>query len=181
MSRFSSQFATLVLVCLAASGCSTAPRSSDNRADLRTEAGRALAKAEKHDPSLSQALHSSAGYAVFPSVGKAAAGVGGAYGKGILYENDRMVGYCDLSQASIGLQLGGQNYTEIICFENAAALRKFKAGDFALDAQTSAVVLEAGVGANARYSDGVKIFTTDEEGMMIEASVGGQDFDYEPI
>jgi lipid-binding SYLF domain-containing protein len=169
------------LACFALGACSTAPRSSEGRTDIRMEAGRALAKAERHDPSLSSALHSSAGYAVFPDIGKAAVGVGGAYGKGVLYERERVVGYCDNKQASIGLQLGGQTYTEIICFEDAAALEKFKDGDFALDAQTSAVAIESGVGANARYSNGVKVFTTDESGMMIEASVGGQKFTYEPL
>ena len=181
MIRFLFPFSALVIACLAFSGCTTAPRSDEGRTDLRNDAGRALAKAEKHDPSLAEALRSAAGYAVFPSVGKAAAGVGGAYGKGVLYDSDSMVGYCDLTQASIGLQLGGQNYTEIICFENEAALKKFQSGDFALDAQTSAVAIESGVGANARYSDGVKVFTTDEEGMMIEASVGGQKFAYQPF
>jgi lipid-binding SYLF domain-containing protein len=117
---------------------------------------------------------------VFPTVGKGAVGVGGAYGKGVLYENGTPVGYCDLSQASIGLQLGGQGYTEIIAFENQDALNRFKSGNFAFDAQATAVALKSGAGANAKYANGVAVFTMDEAGLMYEASIGGQKFSYQP-
>ena len=91
-----------------------------------------------------------------------------------------MVGYCDLSQASIGLQLGGQAYTEIIAFEDKAALDKFKTGNLAFAAQATAVALKSGAGANAKYDDGVAVFTMGESGLMYEASIGGQSFSYQP-
>ena len=90
------------------------------------------------------------------------------------------MGYCDLSQASIGVQLGGQKYTEIICFETAQAVQNFKEGHFRFDAQATAVALKSGAGANAKYKDGVAVFTMDESGLMYEASVGGQKFSYQP-
>ena len=168
-----------LLGLLALGGCSTAPRSAEGRADIETQADSALAKAKQTDPSLAPVLRDAAGYAVFPSVGKGGAGLGGAYGKGVLYERDRMVGYCDLSQATIGLQLGGQAYTQIIAFETREALNSFKAGQFAFDAQATAVALQAGAGANAPYAHGVAVFTMDEAGLMYEASVGGQRFSYQ--
>lgn len=161
-------------------GCSTAPKSEAARAEIQDEAATALATAQKNDPTLTPVLNSAAGYAVFPTVGKGAIGVGGAYGRGVLYEGGTMVGYCDLSQASIGLQLGGQAYTEIIAFENKAALDKFKTGNLAFAAQATAVALKSGAGANAKYDDGVAVFTMGESGLMYEASIGGQSFSYQP-
>ena len=110
-----------------------------------------------------------------------AIGVGGAYGRGVLYQGGRQIGYCDLSQGSIGLQLGGQAYTEIIAFENQSAIQEFKNNNFEFGAQASAVALESGSGANAKYDDGVAVFTMDEKGLMFEASVGGQRFTYTPF
>jgi lipid-binding SYLF domain-containing protein len=134
-----------------------------------------------NDPSLGAFLDKSVGYAVFPTVGKGAIGVGGAYGRGVLYEGGRQIGYCDLSQGSIGLQLGGQKYTEIIAFETKPAIQEFKNNNFEFDAQASAVALESGSGANAKYDDGVAVFTMDEKGLMFEASVGGQRFTFVPF
>jgi lipid-binding SYLF domain-containing protein len=125
-------------------------------------------------------LRKAAGYAVFPTVGKGGIGLGGAYGKGVLYQMGAPVGYCDLSQATIGLQLGGQSYSEIIAFETAESLASFKSGKFQFAAQAPAVALKSGDGTNAKYRDGVAVFTMDEAGLMGEASLGGQDFSYQP-
>ena len=108
--------------CLAWTACSTAPRSAEGKAEIVGKAEAAVAKAEAKDPALTKVLRNAAGYAVFPTVGKGAVGVGGAYGKGVLYERGRMVGYCDLTQATVGIQLGGQSYTEIIAFETQKAV-----------------------------------------------------------
>ena len=133
------------------------------------------------DPGLQKFFDTAAGYAVFPKIGKAAWVVGGAYGKGILYESGRAAGYCDMTQATVGLAYGGQAYTEIIFFETPEALNKFKAGNLAFAAQASAVAVKSGASANAKYSNGVLIFTRGEAGLMVEASVGGQKFSYQPF
>jgi lipid-binding SYLF domain-containing protein len=91
------------------------------------------------------------------------------------------VGYCDLSQASVGFQLGAQTYSEILCFEDQKAFDRFKAGTFTFDAQATAVALESGAGANAKYNEGVSVFTMDEKGLMFEAAVGGQEFSYQAL
>ena len=130
---------------------------------------------------MSKFFTEAAGYGVFPTVGKGAIGVGGAYGRGELYAGGQLAGYCTLTQASIGLALGGQTYTELIFFENAAALNRFKSGNFTFAAQASAVALKSGASANAKYADGVAVFTMGEAGLMYEASIGGQKFTYEPI
>ncbi len=173
----------LTCVCLCAglllAGCETAPKSNLGRADLDKAVQDTIAKAKARDPSLDRFFTQSVGYAVFPTVGKAAAGVGGAYGQGELFENGAVVGYCSLTQATVGAQVGGQAYSEFIFFEDKEALNRFKYGNFALAAQASAVVLASGASANARYENGVAVFTLAEQGLMLEASVGGQKFSYE--
>src|SRR4029450_4907774 len=104
-------------------------------------------KAKVQDPALQAFLDKAYGYAIFPSVGKGAVGVGGAYGKGEVFERGNKIGYCDLSQATIGLALGGQTFTEIVAFENKAALDSFKGGNVKFAGQASAVGLKAGSGA----------------------------------
>ena len=164
---------------LALAACHTAPASREGKADLRRSSADALADAQKNDSSLRDLIGRSAGYAVFPSVGKGAIGIGGAYGKGDLYQNGAVVGYCDMTQGSIGFALGGQSYTEILVFETPAAVETFKNGNFRFDAQATAVALKSGAGANAKFANGVAVFTTDEAGLMYEASIGGQKFSYQ--
>jgi len=174
---------TCVIVAVAVflvAGCSTAPKSAEGRAELNTKVQNAVDSAVESDPGLKKFFDEAAGYAVFPTVGKGAIGVGGAYGRGELYEGGQLAGYCTLTQASIGLALGGQAYTELIFFETEAALDRFKSGNFAFAAQASAVALKSGASANAKYTDGVAVFTMGEAGLMYEASVGGQKFSYRP-
>ena len=168
------------LLLMAAFGCETAPKTTGGKTDLETEASVALSKARTADPSIGRVISESAGHAVFPKIGKGAVGVGGAYGKGVLYQGNAAVGYCDMTQASIGLQLGGQTYTEIIVFKSTEALDRFKGGHFVFDAQATAVAVRSGAAANASYSNGVAVFTMDAAGLMFESSVGGQKFSYEP-
>ena len=168
-----------LFLSLTIAACSTAPSTEADKADIRAEAERALATAQRNDTSLTPMIKAAKGYAVFPTVGKGAIGVGGAYGKGVLYEDGVFAGYCDLSQVSIGFQLGGQAYTEIIAFENADAVNLFKSGNFAFGAQATAVALKSGAGGNAKYSSGVAVFTMGESGLMYEASVGGQKFSFQ--
>lgn len=171
----------LAVAGLTTLACSTAPDSSAGKTEIRQEADAAVAKAKSHDAGLAATLKSAHAYAVFPEVGKGGAGVGGAYGKGVVYQGGRAIGYCDLSQATLGLQLGAQTYTEIVCFENQRSLQHFMDGDLTLNAQAAAVAIESGMSANAKYHDGVAVFTTDEKGLMAEVSVGGQKFTYQAI
>jgi len=170
--------AGLLAVC-AMTACSTAPKTTAGKMELRRSSADALADAQKNDPTFQNVIARSAGYAVFPTVGKGAIGIGGAYGKGDLYQSGRVVGYCDMTQASIGVALGGQAYTEILVFETQNALEIFKQGNFRFDAQATAVALKSGDGANAKFANGVAVFTTDEAGLMYEASIGGQKFGYQ--
>ena len=173
--------AALVTGLAILSGCATAPTSAEGKAALSLDVNTALAKAKVQDPTLQRFLNSTYGYAIFPRVGKGAAGVGGAYGKGEVFERGRKIGYCDLSQATIGLALGGQRFTEIIAFETKAALDDFRNGKLKFAAQATATALKAGASENAKFTDGVWVLTANPEGLMAEASIGGQTFSFLPL
>lgn len=150
-------------------------------ADHVAEASKTVRVYKKADPGLATLFANGAGYAVFPSIGKGGAFVGGAYGTGILFEKGKATGQTTLTQVTVGMQLGGQSYSEIIFFENEKALTEFKGSNFAFSAQASAVALKSGASANAKYKDGVAVFTATNAGLMFEGSVGGQKFTFKPF
>jgi lipid-binding SYLF domain-containing protein len=133
------------------------------------------------DSDIADLFESSYGYAIFPSVGKGAVGIGGAAGKGIVFENGDPVGGAQLTQISVGLQLGGREFSEVIFFKDEEAFKKFTDDDFQLSADASAVALKEGATTNERYTNGVMVFTKPKGGLMFDASIAGQKFEFEPI
>ena len=143
------------------------------------------------------------GYALFPTIGKGGIGIGGAYGEGRVYAGGRHVGNTNMGQVTIGWQLGGQAYSQIIFFEDARAFREFTSGNFEFGAQATAVAITAGVSAEATtgggtaagasggsynattvsggYRKGMAVFTVAKGGLMFEAVIGGQKFNYSPL
>jgi len=117
-------------------------------------------------------------YVIFPNVGKGGIGIGGAAGNGIVYQGGQIIGKARMTQVSIGFQFGGQAYREVIFFENQAALDRFQEDNLEFSAQASAVAATEGASANVKYANGVMIFTQQKGGLMYEASIGGQKFDY---
>ena len=140
----------------------------------------ALAEFERTNPKIKPFLESAYGYAVFPTVAKGAIGIGGAHGDGLVYEKGKLIGATTVSQITIGFQLGGQAYRELICFQNKQALDRFKGENFEFDAQASGVAVTAGISFDASYEHGVAIFTMAKGGLMYEASIGGQKFSFTP-
>ena len=143
------------------------------------------------------------GYAVFPTVGKGGIGIGGAYGKGRVYAQGKYLGDTTVTQVSVGFQLGGQAYSQIIFFEDKRAFDEFTSGNFEFGAQASAVAITAGASAEATttgssagasggknnattttagtgFHKGMAVFTVAKGGLMYEASIGGQKFSYTP-
>jgi lipid-binding SYLF domain-containing protein len=165
---------------LAAAGCSTEPQGQSDRDALNDDCQKSLQRLYAEDPGLPDFLAKADGYVIFPSVGKGAVGIGGAYGRGQVYDHGSFVGYADISQGTIGLQLGGQSYTELLAFEDAPSLTRFEAGKFAFAADASAVALKSGAAATAKYTDGVAAFVEPQGGLMLEAAIGGQSFTYQP-
>ena len=151
----------------------------DNSSPLQLDAAKAIIEIKKADPGIEKFFENAAGYAVFPSVGKGAIGIGGAHGKGLVIANDKAVGKTSLSQVTVGLSLGGQKYAQFIFFKDETALGHFQRGNWEMGAQASAVAVTAGASADANYDQGVAVFTNIGGGLMADASVGGQKFTYE--
>jgi lipid-binding SYLF domain-containing protein len=141
------------------------------------------AKAEfiRKDDLMRNLFDRSPGYVIFPNVGKGGIGIGGAAGSGILFQHGNPVGIAKMKQVNVGFQFGGQAYREVIFFENEAAVDRFKQDNFELAAQASAVAVTKGASVNVKYREGVMVFTQKKGGLMYEASVGGQRFDFKPF
>lgn len=167
----------LVTVLLASAGPGTRGLPARDPADAQA----VIARFKEKDPGLARVFATAHGYAVFPTVGKGGIGIGGARGKGYVYERGRLIGRSTLTQVTIGLQLGGQAYSEVVFLKDAAAMASFKSGKLKLDAQASAVALTARASADLAWRDGVAIVTMAKGGLMYEASVGGQKFSFTPI
>ena len=134
----------------------------------------------KADADLAKWFTAAYGYAVFPSITKGAVIVGGAGGSGRVFEKGAYIGDAHVSQATIGAQLGGQSFSEVIFFETKAALDRFKETKFEMTAGLSAVAAAEGKSKDAKYANGVAVFTHAKKGLMAEASVGGQKFKFTP-
>lgn len=146
--------------------------------ELTEDSKKALDKMVATSSGIESYYKSSYGYVVFPKVTKAGLVLGGAGGKGIVYQDNEVVGSSTLKQASIGLQAGGQQYSEVIFFENKKAYKHFINGKLKFDAQASAVAIKPGVSVDVAYKNGVAVFTQPLGGLMFVASVGGQHFTY---
>ena len=129
---------------------STAPLHAQDE-EHRTRCDQTVDLFKTNDPHLEKFFRSSVGYAIFPSVGKGAFIVGGAAGTGCLYQGGAIIGQAKLAQVTVGLQLGGQAYAEVIFFQNDDAIESFKSNSFELSAQVSAVAAASGASANAKY------------------------------
>jgi lipid-binding SYLF domain-containing protein len=146
---------------------------------IATDAKAAKDEFIKADPKMASLFEKEYGYAIFPNVGKGGIGVGGAAGNGVAYEQGAKIGSAKMTQVSVGLQLGGQSYREVIFFEAKKDLDRFKDNHFEFSAQVSAVAASSGASANAKYKGGVMVFTMQKGGLMYEAAVGGQKFKFE--
>jgi lipid-binding SYLF domain-containing protein len=169
-------FASVMLI-----GCSAAPKEPAERVELQTDAEQTLAELTQADESLQGVLDDAAGYAVFPTIGKGGLIIGGGYGRGTLFEEGRVTGYTDMTQAAIGALIGGQSFTELIVFQTPEALSSFKSGNFTFGANASAIALNKGTAAATEFKDGVAIFTRPNQGLMADASLNGQKFRYVPL
>jgi lipid-binding SYLF domain-containing protein len=139
-----------------------------------------IAAFKKTDPGIDTFFSKAHGYVVFPEITKGAIGVGGAAGDGTVFERGTAIGSSSMTQVTIGLQLGGQTYSEVILFKDKEALDNFKRGKYELAAGASAIALKEGASKTADYNNGVAIFTMGTGGLMFEASIGGQKFSFEP-
>jgi len=157
------------------------PRSikAQEHRELLNDCKKAKAAFLKSDPSMKSLFNNSYGYVIFPNIGKGAIGVGGSGGKGVVYAKVKAIGTAKMVQVTVGAQVGGQAYREIIFLENEDALDRFQKNKVEFSGQVSAVAAKSGASANVKYREGVAVFTQEISGLMLEASIGGQKFTYD--
>jgi lipid-binding SYLF domain-containing protein len=148
---------------------------------LVSESKKVKADFIKTDPAMNGLFTHSAGYVIFPKNGKGGIVIGGSGGNGVLFEKEKSVGTAKMAEVTLGAQVGGASYSEIIFFEDKKALDRFKANKVEFSSQVSAVALKSGASNNAKYADGVAVFTQDQTGLMAGATVGGQKFTFKPF
>ena len=167
------------------------------QADKFTDTIEVFKKSEVVQPFFKNAY----GYAVFPTIGKAGFGIGGSYGTGQVYQGGKVTGEVSLIKGSIGWQWGGQAFSQMIFFKDKRAYDEFTSGNFEFDATASAVAITAGAQASAgtegasagasagpatgkqaktSYHKGMVVFTHTKGGLMYEAAIGGQKFNFKP-
>jgi len=147
--------------------------------ELESDSEDAMSTMIQNAPKLQSFFDNAYGLVIFPKVTKAGLAIGGAAGKGLVYKNNEVMGIAKLKQASFGLQAGGQQYSEVIFFENEESFDHFINGNLKFNAQASAVAITEGASVDVAYHNGVAVFTQVKGGLMYEASIGGQHFKYE--
>jgi len=173
------RYLTIGTTALLAFGLATPAKAQKESDVLKVQ--QVIATMVEKDAGMQDWFDSSYGYVVFPNVGKGAIGVGGAHGNGLVYKGGALVAKSELIQVTVGFQLGGQSFVEVIFFKDQTAFDDFARGNFEFAAQVSAVALTAGASADLAYNAGVAVMTMTNAGLMYEAAVGGQKFKYEPI
>ena len=202
--RYALAAAAMTLFLGASAGWADDDAAADTTAAEKAKTDTKYADAFKkfsETPPISSMLSESYGWALFPTIGKGGFFVGGAFGNGRVYVGGKHVGNSSMAQATIGFQLGGSAFSQLVLFKNRDAFEEFTSGKFAFGAEASAVAINAGAHARANtagtstsasdpapggaaqgsWSGGMATFVYSKGGLMYEASVGGQAFDYEPL
>jgi lipid-binding SYLF domain-containing protein len=161
-------------------GCATAPSSVSDQHSLEARARATLDEMVAREPGLANMLRTAAGYAVFPDVGKGGMLVGGAFGRGVLYQGGELAGFVKVEQASIGAQLGAQTFAELIVLPDVLAVDRMKRGDLTLGSDIGGIALTTGALARAQLTDGLYVFLLPRGGLMAELTLSGQRIEYQP-
>lgn len=159
----------------------TGAKLAEMKATLVPSTESTLKVMEEKDPSISKAIKDAYAYIVFPSIGTGGFIVGGAGGDGILYRGDSPIGLVELGQGTIGAQIGGGTYAELVLLENEKTYTAIIQNQFTLAAQATATGIDKGAGSAAKYSDGVAIIVMPLKGLMAQAAIGGQQFTVTPF
>lgn len=170
---------TIALVAAVCAGCATAPATRAEKHNLQESADATLTEMMARDHAIRNVTDQAVAYAVFPSIAKGGALIGGAYGQGILYEHGVATGYVSVQQASIGAELGGKSFAELLILRNADDVAAVKAGNFTAGADLGVTVLKESAETSATLDRSTSIFVLPHGGLMVDVSVNGQQLKYQ--
>jgi lipid-binding SYLF domain-containing protein len=173
--------ALMLLVVLGTASCSTTPKTTAQQNALAVDADGTLQSMIARDSNLQPLLDGSAGYAIFPSVGKGGLIVGAAFGRGVVYGKDQsdkeMLGFARVTAGSIGGTVGARAYALLLVFQNKQDLDRFTTGsELRFGAEATAIALTEGSSATTPFDNGVAVFAMPKGGLMADASLSGQSF-----
>jgi lipid-binding SYLF domain-containing protein len=176
----------LVAACITLPGAAYAQAeqkrlsAAEYRQELAKNVQATIARYRKIDPGIERFFKESTGYVVFPNIGKAGFIVAGGHGDGEVFEKNKLIGTASVTIATIGLQAGIQDFSQIVFFQNQAAVDRFKQNRFEFATNVSAVILAAGASKGKNYTDGVVVFGHPNAGAMAEIALGTQKFNFKP-
>lgn len=147
---------------------------------LHAEVLAALKQLQQKHPEIKKILQESAGYAVVPEIGRASLVLGGAYGIGEVFEHDRVIGYAGIIELTIGVQVGGTTFHELVVFHDEGALKLFKSGKYAFAADAAVEIVKAGAQASKGFGNSSSIYVFSDGGMLLDLAIGGQKFVFKP-
>ena len=167
---------------MALTGCGSEPSNNNQVMQLSNDVGACIKDLEIDNGGLKDELKSAYGYAVYPNVESGALVVKGASGNGQVFQGGNYIGFSELSVGGVGLSAGGQSYSEIVLFQNQQALSNFENNKLGFDATASATILQAGAATSAPQYDknGVAVLKHVKGGLMVDASLNGQQFTFKP-
>jgi len=169
----------LSIAALALAGCETTGGESEGQLSTLSDRSQlSLKMMQESDPSIKNLISNAYAYALFPSVGEAAIGVGGAGGKGMVYQGGQQIGWATLNQGSLGIQLGGQTFAELIIFQTPDALSVFKNGTLEFGADAKASLIKAGGAASGEFNNGTRVLILPKGGLMAGLAITGQKFTF---
>jgi len=177
--RTAATLCALAALTVGVVGCETnTPNSPAAQMDVSNRSQTALQQMTAQDGRLQDMINNSYGYVIFPEVGQGAIGVGGSSGVGTVYQNGKEVGTVKLTQVSVGPQLGGDTYSELIVFQNQQAMNRLMNDSLEFGAAANATIVKAGAAAATRLDNGVGVFLLPKGGLMAGANVNGQKFHF---
>ncbi len=160
-------------------GCGSEPPTAVEQKQMVNDSNMTLNDLEIADPSLKDGIKNAVGYAIFPNVGSGALGVKVASGNGEVYvQGGKYIGSAELNIVGGGLSVGGETYSEVLLFQTPEALSNFENNSLKFEANATAVALKAGATSSSKPNNGVIVLTHTKGGLMVDASLGGQQFTF---
>ena len=163
---------------LTLTGCGSAPTTPTEKANLADDGQTQVRILERDYPDIKSTIDASYGYCIFPSVGKGGLVIEGASGRGTVYQQGKYIGTAHLTLVNVGAVIGGEDYVELLIFKTQDAMENFKANKLQFDATAAAVALKAGASADAKFIHDVAAFKKSNSGLILDASIGGQQFTF---
>lgn len=172
-----------VSLCVALPACGSnqeKPQAPLDATDRIKGVDDTIALFKQKDSTIEELFSRSAGYVVLPTIGEGAFIVGGGHGSGEAFEAGNYVGRVTVNEVTVGAQIGGQSYSQVVFFETPVDFKRLKDNAFTFNAEVTAIAADQGTAKNAAYKDGVATFILPKKGLMASAAVGGQKLDFRP-